>query len=311
MNGIVEPGTVVIDFDTGQPTTERKAQATEVTEVVYSLRIWDLETGQPVWERKVDATEVTDVAYSPDARWLASAGVDERRSGGAVRLWDAETGREIRTFERPTADALGVAFSPDSRWIASGWSDGIVRIWETRDPASKARELPGHGGKVRRVKFLPDGRLASAGGSWLGSEFGEVKIWDLATGRSLDLDGHTNLVFDLASSPDGRRLATGSLDRTIKLWDTTTGEEVFTLRGHTAGVTCVAFSPDSRRIASGSWDRTVRVWDTSAPTPVARLRREAEYRVEVQELPADPFVRGTAPPAPLIPIGTHSEHRSR
>jgi WD40 repeat protein len=139
--------------------------------------------------------------------------------------------------------------------------------------------------------FLPDGRLASAGGSWLGSSFGEVRIWELSTGRRLDLPGHTDFVEGLARSPDGRRLATGSYDRSIKLWDTTTGEEVFTLRGHTAGVRCVAFSPDGRRIASGSIDRTVRVWDTSPPTAYDLFRRGIELRVWPAELPADPFAR--------------------
>ena len=119
-----------------------------------------------------------------------------------------------------------------------------------------------------------------------------MKIWDLSTGRVLDLRGHTDLVEGLACSPDGRRLATGSDDRTIKLWDTTTGEEVFTLRGHTAGVICVAFSPDGRRIASGGWDRTVRVWDTSPPASHALFRRGAESRVRPPELPADPFASG-------------------
>jgi WD40 repeat protein len=255
-----------------------------------TVRVWDLDTGQPVWEREAQVALVLDVAYSPDGRWLASAGLDrpyDKGLGGAVRLWDAETGRVIRDFEKPAAGAGAVAFSPDGRWLASGWGDGMVRIWDTKDPAGEAREHPGHGGIARRVVFLPDGRLASAGG--VDFKFGEVKIWDLSTGRVLDLRGHTDMVRGLATSPDGRRLATGSGDRTIKLWDTTTGEEVFTLRGHTGGVICVAFSPDGRRIASGSWDRTVRVWDTSPPASHDLFRRGAESLGKPPELPTDPF----------------------
>jgi WD40 repeat protein len=257
------------------------------------VRVWDLDTGKPVWEKKAPEEWVEDVAYSPDGRRVAAAcghqNVPSRT--GAVTLWEARTGAPVQEFPVEKVGALGVAFSPDSRWLASGFVDGIVRIWDTARPAGRARELRGHIGMVSRVMFLPDGRLVSAGGSWVGSSFGEVKIWELSTERALDLRGHTSMVDGLACSPDGRRLATGSDDGTIKLWDTTTGEEVFTLRGHTAGVLRVAFSSDGRRIASGSVDRTVRVWDTSAPTAGARLRRQAEPHVEVQELPANPFAR--------------------
>jgi WD40 repeat protein len=257
-----------------------------------TVRVWNLETGQPVWEQKAQAAWVVDVAYSPDGRWVASAGVNQQEQGGVVILRDAETGREIRKFEQQTAGVHGVAFSPESSRLVSGWGDGILRIWDTRDPASEASVLPGHAGGVRRVAFLPDGRLASAGGGpgdRGASGFGELKIWDLSTRRVLNLRGHTGMVEGLACSPDGRRLATGSDDRTVKLWDTTTGEEVFTLRGHTAGVLCVAFSPDGRRIASGGWDRTVRVWDTSPPTFPAPFRHAAESPGKPPELPADPF----------------------
>jgi WD40 repeat protein len=257
------------------------------------VRVWDLDTGQPVWEQKAPSAAVADMAYSPDGRWLASACGREwlPSERGEVTLWEAGTGVEIHKFPAYKAGVLGVAFSPDSRWLASGCADGMVRIWDTRDPAGKPRELRGHIGMVTRVRFLPDGRLASAGGSLVGSEFGEVKIWDLATGRWFDLLGHTHVVECLAYSPNGRRLVTGSEDRTIKLWDTATGEEVFSLRGHTSGVLSVAFSPDGRRLASGSTDRTVRVWDTSPPASHALFRRGAELRVGPAELPADPFAR--------------------
>ena len=67
----------------------------------------------------------------------------------------------------------------------------------------------------------------------------------------------------MAFSPDGRRIASGSWDRTVKLWDTATGQEVLTLRGHSEPVDCVAFSPEGSRIATASFDRTIRLWDTA------------------------------------------------
>jgi WD40 repeat protein len=78
----------------------------------------------------------------------------------------------------------------------------------------------------------------------------------------------------LAFSPDGKTLASGSSDATIKLWDVATGKEQATLKGHKAGVICVAFSPDGKTLASGSNrdDTTIKLWDVATGKEQATLK---------------------------------------
>ncbi len=73
--------------------------------------------------------------------------------------------------------------------------------------------------------------------------------------------GHTGFVYSVATSPDGKRIVSGSADSTVKVWDAATGQETLSLRGHTAPVLSVAFSPDGQRIVSASQDSMVKVWD--------------------------------------------------
>ena len=75
--------------------------------------------------------------------------------------------------------------------------------------------------------------------------------------------GHTSVVRSVAFSPDGKTLASGSWDDTIKLWDVATGKETRTLAGQTAYVLSVAFSPDGKTLASGSEDDTIKLWDVA------------------------------------------------
>ena len=85
----------------------------------------------------------------------------------------------------------------------------------------------------------------------------------VTTTPTRELEGHTRGVISIAFSLDGRRIASGSRDKTIKLWETETGNPVRTFQGHNEEVTSVAFSPDARWIASAARDKTIKIWDTS------------------------------------------------
>jgi WD40 repeat protein len=81
------------------------------------------------------------------------------------------------------------------------------------------------------------------------------------------LRGHSGVVNSVAYSPDGQRLASGSDDQTVKVWDTATGLETLTLTGHVGSVECIVFSPDGHLLASASEDGTVKVWDARPLEP--------------------------------------------
>jgi WD40 repeat protein len=99
--------------------------------------------------------------------------------------------------------------------------------------------------------------------------------WRLCHSDLLTLMGHANGVTSATFSPDGKRIASASYDKTAKVWDAGTGKDILTLKGHAAEVSCVAFSPDGKRIASASEDKTVRLWDTASGQEILTLKGHA------------------------------------
>eukprot|EP00505_MAST-04D_sp_SCG-Rhode-Island_P006977 Stramenopile-MAST_4_protein_6977 len=78
------------------------------------------------------------------------------------------------------------------------------------------------------------------------------------------LEGHSSYVNSVSFSPDGKHVASGSLDKTVKVWSVESGECVTTLEGHSSVVESVSFSPDGKHVASGSDDKTVKVWSVES-----------------------------------------------
>ncbi len=85
------------------------------------------------------------------------------------------------------------------------------------------------------------------------------------------LEGHQGGVASVAYAPDGKIIVSGSLDRTLKIWNAATGAELRSLVGHQGQVLAVAISPNGRQLASGSRDNTIKLWDLYIPTPLQQL----------------------------------------
>ncbi|KAI5825468.1 WD40 repeat-like protein [Schizophyllum commune Tattone D] len=239
-----------------------------------TIVLWDVSTGKQIGDvLRGHEERVTSVSFSPDGRSLASGSFD-----CTVRLWDVDTGKRMGVVRRELSDVHRVncvTFSPDGRHALSGSDYGSLRIWTTADV--QQYEVctiwpPDSMGAILSAAYSPDGRRIAC------AVLNEPVplLCDALTGERVatGFSGHIDTVTVVVYSPDGKLLATGSRDRTVRVWDAVTGHQVVeALTGHVAAITCVSFSPDGGHIVSCAEDSTIRVWETMTGKQVGHSLR--------------------------------------
>ncbi|MGI9068670.1 MAG: caspase family protein [Pyrinomonadaceae bacterium] len=152
-----------------------------------------------------------------------------------------------------------MAFSPDGRTLATG---GVESKSNFDLAAMMGGAQPGQKGQKKPSKNPPDPQDIMK--SMKVEAIGQVVLWDVSSGREIGaLKGHGKGVTSVAFSRDGRLLASGSTDNTIRIWDLATKSELRTLTGHTSNIESIDFSPDGRLLASASDDGGTFLWDAN------------------------------------------------
>jgi WD40 repeat protein len=170
-------------------------------------------------------------------------------AGGTVNLFDFQTGLSHTLPDQSNLREPLLALSADQVALGNG---NTIRVLQVTDDSKLhvQHELAGHISHVELLTVLPGDRLASAAS-------GQIRVWDTANGVCLrTLSGHSSNVYAMVGLPDGM-LASGSADRTVRLWDLASGE-LLAMARHTDSVT--ALTKLHGKLVSGSLDRTVRVW---------------------------------------------------
>jgi WD40 repeat protein len=234
------------------------------------VALFDAKTGTQV-QSYGNTSMISALAFSPDGTRIAVGNADRQFAANYpsdIKILDATSSNVLLTIQVPLGGTKNLAFSPDGRSIAVVRTSGDIVILDATN-GQQMMSFSNPGAYAHSIAFSPDGRTIATGGGTIPQQAtGQLKIWDVQTGRMIKTVQQGDHVNTVAFSPDGSKVAAGSWDGSTRIYDypsmTMVAQTGLAINGgpsvHLLFVNAVVFSKDSKSFLTGSSDRTVKLW---------------------------------------------------
>ncbi len=245
------------------------------------------------------AEAVLTTTFSNDGRYALSGGAD-----GTIRIWDNETHQFVREIMLDESIITTIAYHPTEQQFAVATTLNVAILFSLE--GEEIRRFEGHTDVVTSLAFSADGTQLITG-----SLDHTLRLWDVSSGDEIRVfEGHTGIVLDVGFSKDGNYAVSSSgdetigttnadvVDRTVRVWDVATGENLHILQLNSGFVRAVAISPDSRYVVAGSWDSAqsgkLTVWDIQTGEEVRRFFGHANIVTGITFSPDGKYLYSTS-----------------
>jgi WD40 repeat protein len=267
------------------------------------IHCWEVATGKRIHTLTGHTSQISEVNFSESGEIISTC-LDQ------IRLWHPETGTCLRTIVLNQEGSRVADYRPPTlthpELLATGSDHGVIKLWNISTGECMMNAL---GKSARMLASAVHPTIANQAAT--GDTNGNIYIWNFTASPETPtiLKGHYGLVLSLAYSPSGRWLASGSHDRTIRIWDTISWECVQILSGHTDHIAQLVFLSE-QRLLSGSYDLTLREWNWAEPQSKILPFNDADFIMGLALTP-DRQQLAIATPKEYLEIWNLAQHKRR